>query len=267
MKYIHSANVLHRDMKPSNLLVNANCDLAICDFGLARGVEDGVQEELTEYVVTRWYRAPELLADCQNYGDAVDVWALGCIFAEMLGRKPFFQGRDPTHQLYCIINVLGSPKEEEMAFITHESAKKAIRDMGFREKVNATHVCTALHRFHRVLVRDPSANISQSAVRPLWIFWTGCWYSTLQIALLLRRLSITPFWRSCITRFVVSCLWNHTIPTAGTYSGPPMLTLLNSLLQCDEPISSGLFNFDFEREALNSGVDIPKEELQELVYK
>ncbi|CAN0453617.1 unnamed protein product, partial [Ectocarpus sp. 12 AP-2014] len=59
LKFIHSANVLHRDMKPSNLLVNANCDLAICDFGLARGVELEYEDELTEYVVTRWYRAPE----------------------------------------------------------------------------------------------------------------------------------------------------------------------------------------------------------------
>ena len=85
--------------------------------------------------MTRWYRAPELLADCQNYGKTVDVWALGCIFAEMLSRKPFFQGRDPTHQLYTIVNVLGSPSEEDISFISHESAKKVIREMGNRPKV------------------------------------------------------------------------------------------------------------------------------------
>lgn len=91
LKFIHSANVLHRDMKPSNLLVNANCDLAICDFGLARGVELEYEDELTEYVVTRWYRAPELLCDSTHYGKTVDVWSVGCIFAEMLSRRPFFQ--------------------------------------------------------------------------------------------------------------------------------------------------------------------------------
>lgn len=78
-------------MKPSNLLVNANCDLAICDFGLARGVELEYEDELTEYVVTRWYRAPELLCDSTHYGKTVDVWSVGCIFAEMLSRRPFFQ--------------------------------------------------------------------------------------------------------------------------------------------------------------------------------
>ena len=91
MKYVHSANVLHRDLKPSNILVNANCDLALCDFGLARGVSSEIDVELTEYVVTRWYRAPELLCDNVSYGKAVDVWSIGCIFAEILCRKPLLQ--------------------------------------------------------------------------------------------------------------------------------------------------------------------------------
>ena len=69
-RYVHSSNVLHRDLKPQNLLVNSNCDLAICDFGLARGVADDTT--LTEYVVTRWYRAPELLTETANYGSSVD---------------------------------------------------------------------------------------------------------------------------------------------------------------------------------------------------
>jgi serine/threonine protein kinase len=136
MKFVHSGNVLHRDLKPSNLLVNSNCDLSICDFGLARGVETAHNEDLTEYVVTRWYRAPELLTDCQNYNDAVDVWAVGCIFAEMLRRRPFFTGRDPSDQLHMIIRVLGSPTEQEMAFVPHEAAKRAILQHGFYPKVS-----------------------------------------------------------------------------------------------------------------------------------
>jgi serine/threonine protein kinase len=74
MKYIHSASVLHRDLKPSNLLLNGNCDLKICDFGLARGVDEGMNGELTEYVVTRWYRAPEVMCACQAYDAKIDVW-------------------------------------------------------------------------------------------------------------------------------------------------------------------------------------------------
>ncbi|TFJ80936.1 hypothetical protein NSK_007579 [Nannochloropsis salina CCMP1776] len=126
LKYLHSANVLHRDLKPSNLLVNANCDLTICDFGLARGVEGEYEEELTEYVVTRWYRAPELLCDSCYYGKTVDIWSLGCIFAEMLGRKPFFQGSNPLHQLETIVAKLGLPPPEQLTFVTHPAAKKAI---------------------------------------------------------------------------------------------------------------------------------------------
>ena len=74
LKYVHSANVLHRDLKPSNLLLNANCDLKICDFGLARSVEES--DYMTEYVVTRWYRAPELLLNSQVRRCAALPWAL-----------------------------------------------------------------------------------------------------------------------------------------------------------------------------------------------
>jgi len=93
LKYIHSGNVLHRDLKPSNLLVNSNCDLAVCDFGLARGFATEGEDTLTEYVVTRWYRAPELLCEAPHYGRAVDVWGVGCIFAELLVHDAFFQVR------------------------------------------------------------------------------------------------------------------------------------------------------------------------------
>jgi serine/threonine protein kinase len=106
MKYVHSANVLHRDLKPSNLLVNANCDLALCDFGLARGFDAGV-DMLTEYVVTRWYRPPELLLECTLYGKPVDVWSVGCIFAEVIVHEPFFRGDNPQHQLQVIVSKLG----------------------------------------------------------------------------------------------------------------------------------------------------------------
>ncbi len=104
LKYIHSANVLHRDLKPSNLLVNANCELKIADFGLARTTSD--TNFMTEYVVTRWYRAPELLLNCSEYTEAIDVWSVGCIFMELLNRKPLFPGKDYVQQLVLITEVL-----------------------------------------------------------------------------------------------------------------------------------------------------------------
>lgn len=127
LKFIHSSNVLHRDLKPSNLLLNSNCDLKICDFGLARGVvEDDQKGSLTEYVVTRWYRAPEIMLVCQEYTKAIDVWSVGCIFAELLARAPLFPGEDYIAQLRLICNKLGRPDEADLDFVSSERAKRFI---------------------------------------------------------------------------------------------------------------------------------------------
>ena len=112
IKYLHSADIVHRDLKPSNLLVNANCDLVICDLGLAGSASSTTSDKLAnagEYVVTRWYRAPELLISCGSYTTATDMYSVGCIFAEMLGRKPLFPGNGYLHQLNLIFKVIGTP--------------------------------------------------------------------------------------------------------------------------------------------------------------
>lgn len=103
LKYVHSAHVLHRDLKPSNLLLNANCDLKIGDFGLARTTSE--TDFMTEYVVTRWYRAPELLLNCSEYTAAIDIWSVGCILGEIATREPLFPGKDYVHQLRLITEV------------------------------------------------------------------------------------------------------------------------------------------------------------------
>jgi serine/threonine protein kinase len=132
--YLHSANVLHRDLKPSNLLLNSNCDLKVCDFGLARGL-DVDNMELTEYVVTRWYRAPEIMLSCQEYTKAIDVWSVGCIFAELMGRKPLFPGDDYIHQLQIISDVLGTPSDEDLVFVTSDKARRFMKSQAFKQKV------------------------------------------------------------------------------------------------------------------------------------
>ncbi|CAI5740263.1 unnamed protein product [Peronospora destructor] len=107
--YLHSADVLHRDIKPSNILVNSDCRLKICDFGLARHANDyDLAEGLSEYVVTRWYRAPELLL-ANAYTKAIDMWAIGCIFAELLGRRVMFPGTSYVDQLKVIVDIVGTP--------------------------------------------------------------------------------------------------------------------------------------------------------------
>eukprot|EP01135_Chromosphaera_perkinsii_P001036 Nk52_evm6s157 gene=Nk52_evmTU6s157 len=136
LKYIHSANVLHRDLKPSNLLLNANCDLKICDFGLAR-VADPVKDMglMTEYVATRWYRAPEIMLNSKAYTEAVDLWSLGCILGEMLGNKPLFPGKHYLNQLNLILNILGTPCMEDLMAIKNEKARSYIQSLPFKERV------------------------------------------------------------------------------------------------------------------------------------
>jgi len=120
-------------------LLNANCDLKVCDFGLARSVKtaepSGTETGfMTEYVATRWYRAPEIMLTFKQYTKAIDVWSVGCILAEMLSGKPLFPGRDYHHQLTLILDVLGTPTLDEFYAITTRRSRDYIRALPFRKK-------------------------------------------------------------------------------------------------------------------------------------
>uniref|UniRef100_A0A182XKV2 mitogen-activated protein kinase n=1 Tax=Anopheles quadriannulatus TaxID=34691 RepID=A0A182XKV2_ANOQN len=137
LKYIHSANVLHRDLKPSNLLLNTTCDLKICDFGLAR-VADPEHDHtgfLTEYVATRWYRAPEIMLNSKGYTKSIDIWSVGCILAEMLSNRPIFPGKHYLDQLNHILGVLGSPSQEDLECIINEKARSYLQSLPYKPKV------------------------------------------------------------------------------------------------------------------------------------
>ncbi|KAL5523306.1 TMK1_2 [Sanghuangporus sanghuang] len=141
LKALHSADVLHRDLKPSNLLLNANCDLKLCDFGLARSARpppnvDDTSTFMTEYVATRWYRAPEVMLTFKEYTRAIDIWSVGCILAEMLSGKPLFPGRDYHHQLSLILDVLGTPSIDDFYAISSPRSREYIRALPFRKKRN-----------------------------------------------------------------------------------------------------------------------------------
>ncbi|EPQ52016.1 Pkinase-domain-containing protein, partial [Gloeophyllum trabeum ATCC 11539] len=139
LKALHSADVLHRDLKPSNLLLNANCDLKLCDFGLARSARpppnvDDTSTFMTEYVATRWYRAPEVMLTFKEYTRAIDIWSVGCVLAEMLSGKPLFPGRDYHHQLSLILDILGTPSLDDFYAITSPRSREYIRALPFRKK-------------------------------------------------------------------------------------------------------------------------------------
>jgi len=132
MKYVHSAGIIHRDLKPSNIAVNEDCELRILDFGLARPTEN----EMTGYVATRWYRAPEIMLNWMHYHQTVDIWSVGCIMAEMLTGKTVFPGTDHIDQLTRILVLCGTPSEETLNKITSEEARNYIRSLPHMERKN-----------------------------------------------------------------------------------------------------------------------------------
>ncbi|KAI8893078.1 kinase-like domain-containing protein, partial [Globomyces pollinis-pini] len=168
LKYIHSAQVLHRDLKPGNLLVNADCELKICDFGLARGFSDAPENSagfMTEYVATRWYRAPEIMLSFKSYTKAIDMWSVGCIMAELLGSKPLFKGRDYVDQLNQILAVCGTPDDETLARIGSDRAQMYIKSLPFMPKVPFNQVYPnaspeAIDLIDKLLQFDPAKRIT-----------------------------------------------------------------------------------------------------------
>jgi len=108
LEFCHSHNVIHRDVKPENILISNSGVVKLCDFGFARTLATGPGEVFTDYVATRWYRAPELLVGDVKYGKAVDIWAVGCLLFEMVTGDPLFPGDSDIDQLFHITKYLGS---------------------------------------------------------------------------------------------------------------------------------------------------------------
>ncbi|EDV23520.1 uncharacterized protein TRIADDRAFT_50520 [Trichoplax adhaerens] len=118
IKYMHSGNVIHRDLKPSNILLDSECFVKVADFGLARSLkrltEEVANPNLTDYVATRWYRAPEILLSSQRYTFGVDMWSIGCILGEILIGKALFPGTSTLNQVEKIVQVIGHPRSEDI---------------------------------------------------------------------------------------------------------------------------------------------------------
>ncbi|XP_058688043.1 mitogen-activated protein kinase 15 isoform X2 [Poecile atricapillus] len=169
-KFIHSGNVIHRDQKPSNVLLDAQCCVKLCDFGLARSLcqlsEDQPSLALTEYVATRWYRAPEILLASRNYTKGVDMWSIGCILGEMLLGKPLFPGTSTMNQIEQILRVIPAPSPEDILALQSEYKASVINHMSSRQRVTFEEIfpsstpLPALDLLKKLLVFNPDKRLT-----------------------------------------------------------------------------------------------------------
>ncbi|CAM2107215.1 mitogen-activated protein kinase 15 isoform X2 [Caretta caretta] len=169
-KFIHSGNVIHRDQKPSNILLDADCFVKLCDFGLARSLcqihEDQGSPALTEYVATRWYRAPEILLSSHSYTKGVDMWSIGCILGEMLLGKPLFPGTSTVNQIEQILSVIPAPSQEDILAIHSDYRASVINRISSRRRVTIEEILPssipphALDLLKRLLVFNPDKRLT-----------------------------------------------------------------------------------------------------------
>ncbi|CAH2050081.1 unnamed protein product [Thlaspi arvense] len=163
LKYIHSANIIHGDLKPSNLLLNANCDLKISNFGPPRpSFENGF---IKERGFSGWYTAPELLLNSSEYTAAADVWSVGCICMELMDRKPLFPGTSRVDQLRLLTKLLGTPTELDLRFVPNEDVRKYIRQLFEYPRQELSNMFPHVHPLaidlvDKMLVFDPTRRIT-----------------------------------------------------------------------------------------------------------
>uniref|UniRef100_A0A8B9G8Q4 Mitogen-activated protein kinase 15 n=1 Tax=Amazona collaria TaxID=241587 RepID=A0A8B9G8Q4_9PSIT len=169
-KFIHSENVIHRDQKPSNILLDTDCFVKLCDFGLARSLcqtnEDQVNPALTEYVATRWYRAPEILLSCRSYTKGVDMWSIGCILGELLLGKPLFPGTSTVNQIEQILRVIPAPSPEDIVAVQSDYRASVINCISSRQRVTFEEILPsstplpALDLLKKLLVFNPDKRLT-----------------------------------------------------------------------------------------------------------
>ncbi|XP_041966916.1 mitogen-activated protein kinase 12 isoform X1 [Alosa sapidissima] len=171
LKYIHAAGIIHRDLKPGNLAINQDCELKILDFGLARQADS----EMTGYVVTRWYRAPEIILSWMHYTQTVDIWSVGCIMAEMLLGAPLFKGNDHLDQLTEIMKIIGTPTQDFISKLQSQDAKSYIERLPKLKKKDLQLLIPKANKhavdvLDHMLLLDPDCRVTASEALTLPYF-------------------------------------------------------------------------------------------------
>ncbi|KAL4155108.1 hypothetical protein PRNP1_007222 [Phytophthora ramorum] len=172
MEYMHSIDIIHRDIKCSNLLMTRDHLLKVADFGLARSLRG--DQLFTNKVVTLWYRPPELLLGATSYDASIDMWSIGCVFAELYIGHPIFQGKTELEQITKIFDICGTPTTEswpDYKFLTHSSTfvpdkpkPKRLREFLMRETTARKRILPkgALELIEALLVLDPEQRLTAS---------------------------------------------------------------------------------------------------------
>ena len=137
LKFIHSADIIHRDLKPSNIFINSDCHVKLGDFGLARTLEHNPHMGglVTDYVATRWYRAPEMILAAQKYGKPIDMWSVGCILYELLVGTPLLPGKSTKDMIRMMFSVTGFPDRKEYNDVKKECRIQIDYDDLLQEKI------------------------------------------------------------------------------------------------------------------------------------
>ncbi|GAB0494413.1 hypothetical protein MMPV_005706 [Pyropia vietnamensis] len=177
--YCHARELLHRDIKGSNLLVDNAGNLKIADFGLARTYGEAGRGDYTNRVITLWYRPPELLLGARDYGPAVDLWSVGCLLYELLRREPLFPGSDEADQVARIFSATGVPTEEawpgwrrlELSHMVNEAALPTT-GAGLRKRLRECGEGGAADLIAKLLALDPSARLTADEALDHDWFWT-----------------------------------------------------------------------------------------------
>lgn len=194
MAAVHSRNLIHRDVKPANMLFSPQGVLKLADFGLARVHDRSKDASYSHEVATRWYRAPELLFGARHYNTAVDMWAIGCIFAELLNRAPLFQGENDIDQLYRVQKGLGTPTLQNWPGVDslpdyHKIQFPKMPPTPFEELLADARPC-AIALVKRFLIYDPNKRITaQEALLDPYFFMDPLPLSTQQLAASIPQLT------------------------------------------------------------------------------
>jgi mitogen-activated protein kinase 15 len=168
LKYLHSADLVHRDLKPSNMLINSDCTMKLADFGLARSIIENNSGEppiVSDYIATRWYRAPEILLGSQVYTKAVDLWSSGCILAEVLIEQVLFPGKSSLNQIELIIELLGRPSKKDLEEMQISFGNNSIDGLKTTKIKSITHMFNncdpqGIDLLRKLLIYNPNKRIT-----------------------------------------------------------------------------------------------------------